>query len=41
MALTVRRMLDLIARCGDLAGYRRAEELRAWLYENGNEADRA
>ena len=27
----VRRVLDLIERYGDLAGYRRAEEIRAWL----------
>ena len=26
-----RRVLDLIERYGDLAGYRRAEELKAWL----------
>ena len=27
----VRRVLDLIERYGDLAGYRRAEEIKAWL----------
>ena len=27
----VRRVLDLIEQYGDLAGYRRAEEIRAWL----------
>ena len=27
----IRGVLDLIERYGDLAGYRRAEELKAWL----------
>ena len=26
-----RRVLELIERYGDMAGYRRAEELKAWL----------
>lgn len=27
----IRHVLDLIERYGDLAGFRRAEEIRAWL----------
>lgn len=27
----VRRVLDLIEQYGDLAGYRRAEDLKSWL----------